>query len=204
MPGMTSLKLPAGTRLSVDEFLDLPETDDKPILELDDWELCIMPRPRRPHQFVQHWFIRFIEDYLVGFAEPPAAVWHEGVAILSRERGLVLILDVVIVLRGRSQVIVRGYVEGAPDIVVEVLSPNSRNRDLVRKRQLYAEAGVPEYWIADQRNDTVRLLELRDGEYVERALLDATGTVTTPLLPGLSIPLAEIFHHPLRPPRNDE
>ena len=201
---MASLKLSTGTRLSVDEFLDLPETDDKPILELDYGELIIMPRPRRPHQFVQHWFIRLIEDYLDGFDEPPAAVWHEGVAILSRERGLVLIPDVVIVLRHRLEIVVRGYVEGAPDIVVEIISPNSRNRDLVRKRQLYAEAGVPEYWIVDQRNDTVRMLELRDGEYVERALLDATGTLTTPLLPGLSIPMAEIFHHRRRPPRDEE
>ena len=201
---MASLKLSTGTRLSVDEFLDLPETDDKPILELDYGELIIMPRPRRPHQFVQHWFIRLIEDYLDGFDEPPAAVWHEGVAILSRERGLVLIPDVVIVLRHRLEIVVRGYVEGAPDIVVEMISPNSRNRDLVRKRQLYAEAGVPEYWIVDQRNDTVRMLELRDGEYVERALLDATGTLTTPLLPGLSIPMAEIFHHRRRPPRDEE
>jgi Uma2 family endonuclease len=51
---MTTLKLPIGTRLTVDQFLDLPETDDKPILELDDGELYIMPRPRRPHQFVQN------------------------------------------------------------------------------------------------------------------------------------------------------
>jgi Uma2 family endonuclease len=49
---MTTLKLPIGTRLTVDQFLDLPETDDKPILELDDGELYIMPRPRRLHQFV--------------------------------------------------------------------------------------------------------------------------------------------------------
>lgn len=199
---MTLLKLPAGTRLSVDEFLDLPETDDKPILELDDGELIVMPRPRRPHQFLQHRLVRHFEDYLDGFEEPPADVWHEGVAILSRERGRVLIPDLVVVLRSRSHIIVRGYVEGAPDIVVEILSTN-RNRDLVRKRQLYAEAGIPEYWILDQRNDTVRLLELRDGVYAKRALLDSTGTITTPLLPGLAIPLAEIFHHRRRPPRDE-
>jgi Uma2 family endonuclease len=201
---MTSLKLSAGTRLSVDEFLDLDETDDKPILELDDGELIVMPRPRRPHQYLQLEIMLHFVSYLDGFDEPPADVWHEGVTILSREWGRVLIPDVVVILRDRSQVIVRGYVEGAPDIVVEIISPNSRNRDLVRKRQLYAEASVPEYWIFDQRNDSVTLLELGDGEYVERALLDAAGTVTTPLLPGLSIPLAEIFHHRRRPPRDDE
>ena len=201
---MTSLKLSAGTRLSVDEFLDLDETDDKPILELDDGELIIMPRPRRPHQFVQFRIIHHFESYLDGFDEPPADVWHEGVTILSREWGRVLIPDVVVILRDRSQVIVRGYVEGAPDIVVEIISPNSRNRDLVRKRQLYAEAGVPEYWIFNPPNDSVTLLELGDGEYVERAVLGPDDTLTTPLLPGLAIPLGEIFHHRRRPPRDEE
>ena len=62
-------------------------------------------------------------------------------------------------------------VEGAPDIAVEILSTD-RNRDLVRKRQAYADAGVLEYWIFDASNDTVTLLELRDGEYVEAGGFD--------------------------------
>ena len=50
---MTTAKpiLRTGMRMSVDEFLDLPETDDKLRLELDDGELYVMPRPRRVHQF---------------------------------------------------------------------------------------------------------------------------------------------------------
>ena len=96
----------------------------------------------------------------------------------------------------------RSRVEGAPDIVVEILSAD-RNRDLVRKRQIYAEAGVLEYWPIDPRNDTVTQLELRDGAYVERALLGVEDVLTTPLLPGLAIPLAEIFQHRRRPARDE-
>ena len=90
-------------------------------------------------------------------------------------------------------------VEGAPDTrVVEILSTD-RSRDLVRKRQLYAEAGVKEYWIfrrvtharfpagplrqLQPRSDTTTLLDLRGGEYVERAVLDANPAATL-LLPG--------------------
>ena len=91
-------------------------------------------------------------------------------------------------------------VEGRPDIAIEIVS-SDRRRDLVRKRQLYAEAGVPEYWIFDPVNDTATLLDLRDGEYVERAVLGSSGTVTTPLLPGLEIPLADIFNNPRCPRR---
>ena len=88
--------------------------------------------------------------------------------------------------------------EVVPDIVVEVLSTD-RRRDLVRKRQLYAEAGVLEYWIVDPRNDTVTLLELHDKEYTERAALTAADTLTSPLLPGLAIPLNDVFQHRQRP-----
>ena len=91
-------------------------------------------------------------------------------------------------------------VEGTPDIVVEILS-GDRNRDLIRKRQIYAEAGVTEYWPIDPRNDTVTQLELRGGVYVERAVLGPGDVLTTPLLPELVIPLLEIFHHRRRPPR---
>ena len=94
-------------------------------------------------------------------------------------------------------------VEGVPDIVMEILS-SDRRRDLVRKRQVYAEAGVPEYWIFDPRIDTATLLELRNGEYVERAVLTADDTLTTPLLPGLAIPLADVFRHRRRPARGGQ
>ena len=84
--------------------------------------------------------------------------------------------------------------------MVEILSTD-RSHDLVFKRRIYAEAGVREYWIFDPRSDTVIRLELQDGEYAERPTLPAGDTLTTPLLPGLSIPLAVIFHHRRRPPR---
>ena len=80
----------------------------------------------------------------------------------------------------------------------------ARNRDLVRKRQIYAEAGVLEYWPIDPQNDTVAQLELHDGAYVDRAVLGVGDVLTTPLLPGLEIPLADIFQHRRRPARDDE
>ena len=105
-----------------------------------------------------------------------------------------------IVMRDRESIIGDRTVEGAPDIAIEILS-SDRRRDLVRKRQLYAEAGVPEYWIFDPLNEATTLLELRGSEYVERAVLGPSNTLTTPLLPGLEIPLADIFRNRRRPQR---
>ena len=197
---MTTTKYRTGMRMSLDEFLSLDETDGK--WELDDGVLYIMPSGTRDHQFLIGEFIWNFKTYLNGFDEPPAQFYHEMTTILSREQQRAPEPDLVIIREGRPDMLEGRWVERAPDIAIEILSTD-RNRDLVRKRQIYAEAGVLEYWPVDPRNDTVTQLELQDGEYIERAVLGADDVLTTPLLPGLSIPLGNIFRHRQRPAREE-
>ena len=198
---MTTTKYRTGMRMSLDEFLAMGKTDGK--WELDDGVLYIMPSGTRDHQFLHFQFGWHLQNYLNGFDEPPAHFYQEMTTILSRELQRAPEPDMVIVLEERPGILEGRWVEGAPDIAIEILS-TGRRRDLVRKRQIYAEAGVLEYWPVDPRNDTVTQLELHDGEYVERAELGVYNTLTTPLLPGLSIPMADIFRHRQRPPRDEE
>ena len=191
---MATLKPRAGLRLTVEEFLELPDTYDRRKMELDEGELYIMPRPRKVHQDSQFYLRWHFENYLREFEEPPADVSHDFLIALSLHDRRLYAPDLCIVLRERMHIIGDRFVEGAPDIVIEILS-SDRRRDLVRKRQLYAEAGIPEYWIFDSLNETATLLELRGSEYVERATLGPSDTLTTPLLPGLAIPLADIFRN---------
>ena len=191
---MTTLKPRAGLRLTVEEFLELPDTYDRRKMELDGGELYIMPRPRRVHHDGQQELEWHVLTYLKGFAIPPALVFTDFLIALSLEERVLYAPDLSIVLRERAHIIGDRMIEGAPDIVVEILS-SDRNRDLVRKRQVYASAGIPEYWTFDYLNETATLLELRGGEYVERATLGPSDTLTTPLLPGLAIPLADIFRN---------
>ena len=193
-----------GTPMSVAEFLELelPEPDDKLKMELDDGVLYIMTMPGTAHQSVLWRVIYHYMVYVKDMDDEPAVIWHPALAILSRERPRIAMPDLAFVLRENAHIIVDDCVEGAPDIVAEVLDlERDRDRDLILKRQWYAEASVPEYWIFDWRNDTARQLELRDGQYVERAALTADDTLTTPLLPGLAIPLADVFRHRSRPAR---
>ena len=194
-------RLRTGMRMSVAEFLELPDIDEYRWLELDDGELYFMPRPRRAHQFVSISLSAYFVNHLNTFDEPPAEVYTELVVVISPESGRILIPDLSVFLRAPGDASDISAVGRIPDLVVEILS-SDRNRDLVHKRQLYAEAGVAEYLIFDPQNDTVLPLRLSGGEYTDLPILTAADTLTTPLLPGLSIPLADIFHHRRRPPRD--
>ncbi len=200
---MTTIKPRAGIRLSVAEFLDLPDTDDRRKMELDGGELYLMPRPRLVHNFLSSELYVQLAAYRNGLEESPIHLFQDVIVALSLEMRHLLAPDLAIVLHERMSILNPRFIEGAPDIVVEILS-DDRRRDLVRKRQLYAQAGVREYWIVDPTDDTVTLLELSNDGYTERAQLTAADTLTTPLLPGLAITLADIFHHRQRPQGDDE
>jgi Uma2 family endonuclease len=80
-------------------------------------------------------------------------------------------------------------------MVVEVISPSTRQRDEGLERRLYERFGVSEYWTIDPKRDTIAVYGYRDGQY-DRVADPSRGkgdTLTTPLLPGLQMPLTEIF-----------
>ena len=181
-------------RVSVAEFLELelPEPDDKLKMELDDGKLYIMPRPRIAHQGVQIRLAQYFLNHRDSLDEPSFDVHADVTIALPSELPRLFAPDLTVILQGNDAVVGERMIEGVPDIVVEILS-SDRNRDLVRKRQVYAEAGIPEYWIVDEQNHTVAPLALGGQEYFERGVLTQDDTLTTPLLPGLEIPLADIF-----------
>ena len=87
------------------------------------------------------------------------------------------------------------HLRGAPELVVEIGSPSTRQRDETIKRHLYERTGVSEYWFVDPELDVVRVYR-RDGERFTRPQelsREAGDTLTTPLLAGLSLPLDRIF-----------
>jgi Uma2 family endonuclease len=84
------------------------------------------------------------------------------------------------------------YAEGAPDIVIEILSPSTRMIDLVRKAALYAKAGVAEYWTVDPARNVLAINVLREGRYVPGAP-DADGLVRSAMLSGVVIDPDALF-----------
>ena len=77
------------------------------------------------------------------------------------------------------------------DAVVEVVSPDE---DLVHKRRDYAEAAVPEYWIVDPGTETITVLELGEGGYVEHGVYGRGERAGSPSLPGFGMDVGRVFH----------
>jgi len=85
---------------------------------------------------------------------------------------------------------------GAPDLIVEILSPSTLKRDFNDKYYIYQTAGVKEYWIADPANKTITVFLLSEkGEYGEGALYEYERAAKIPVntLPGLELDLKEVF-----------
>ena len=188
----TAVDVRTGTRLTLEEFFELPEMEQR--AELHEGVLYIVPPPSLDHQQLINrlgGYMAFqIEDSSLGYVfQPIEVVLSDNINVAP---------DLVVVRTGRERIMDELRVYGAPDIVVEVLSSN-RNIDLVRKRAWYEAAGIPEYWLVDGDADTLTPLALGDhGLYRERAVLTAADTLTTPLFPQFSLPLSLLFNNPAR------
>ena len=101
--------------------------------------------------------------------------------------------DLLFISRDRMSIITYDNIQGAPDLVVEVLSPYTIQRDLTFKRALYAHRGIKEYWQVDIDDRRVTVLLLGDNDYEFTAIYGSGDTLTSPVLPGFTLAIDEIF-----------
>jgi Uma2 family endonuclease len=101
--------------------------------------------------------------------------------------------DILFVSKERDDIIRKDAVHGAPDLVVEILSPSTKERDKNYKRKMYAKYGVKEYWLIDPEAETIELLALARKSYERVALYKKTETLISQLLTELKVSLKEIF-----------
>ena len=183
-----------GTRMTLAEYLAL---EIEGLWELADGELYEMPPPNLDHQDIIGFLYRMVCAYLDETTPRLGRAWlGAGVALSDT---MMLIPDLVFVRSEHQGIMRTNYLDGIPDLVVEVLSTD-RRRDLALKRRWYAEAGVPEYWIIDPYNDSLTALEISGDEYVERVVLGPDDILTTPMMPGFELDLMRLFANPDRVP----
>lgn len=176
-------------KLTIADLECLPEDGNR--YELIDGELYVSKAPGWKHQRAVMRLGYLLEAYT---EETGRGTIAPGPGIIFDDYNGV-IPDLVYVSPEREHLITDRGLTGAPDLVVEVLSPGAKNteRDRLIKRQLYSRRGVLEYWIVDPDGETVEVYRLEESDLVLARRLQKSDTLTSLVLPGFSCPAAEIF-----------
>jgi Uma2 family endonuclease len=176
-----------GVRFLASDIWDAPDNDKR--YEVIDGELYVSPPPDWQHQFqlnkLNKHVINWVDDHRLGYVVlAPVGV------VLDDENGLEP--DLVFIFHERAHIIQRRGVFGAPDLVVEVLSPSTEGRDRGLKLRRYAAASVPHYWILDTNGPRIEEHVLAEDGFRLVGTFGPGEVFRPTIFPGLEIPLDEI------------
>ena len=174
-------------KLTYEDYRRTPE-DER--YELIEGELILAAAPNMAHQRSQRklgWrMASTVETEELGevFFSPCDVVLSEHTTLQP---------DLIFVSKENEAVLTDANIQGAPDLVVEIISPSSTGRDWVTKRDLYARYGVKEYWLIDPVNRTLWVMRLRNGYLELSDTLYEGDTLTDSIIEGFSVSLSDIF-----------
>ena len=178
---------PAPGTWTYEDLFSLPDEGKR--YEIIEGELYEMPSPNLVHATV----IANLIALLIPLVTKLGGRWFTAPLDVFFEGANPVQPDIVVILPGWSGNLPRRGIEGAPDLIIEVLSPSNRGHDLLTKRSLYAQAGVREYWMVDPEARTIEILTLdRDALHLVSAA-SGSDTPLSPLLGTLAITAADIF-----------
>lgn len=179
-----ALRIPSFTH---DDLARLP--DDGRRFDLYEGELIVSPAPTTKHQRTQ----ARLGNYLYRAEEAGFGLVFYAPTEVYFARHNVTHPDLIFIRSDRLQIITSGSIQGPPDLVVEILSPSTRQDDFGWKMTLYARYGVPHYWIVDADARLILSHTLGDGGYVADPPLRPGDTLASPLFPGITMPVERIF-----------
>jgi Uma2 family endonuclease len=176
----------ASTTLSYAAYAEIPADGQR--WEFLDGEVFVTPAPSPLHQFAVQELWLFLRGNLTPFG-------HDAIAFVSPIDVILNDAEIVqpdVVVARRGQVSGRG-IEGAPPLLVEVVSPARPGLDREIKARRYAANGVVRLWLADPVARTMECFRLVEGQYQMTAGGSGTATLDIADLPGLSLPLERLW-----------
>lgn len=172
---------------TVEQYVKIADVTNH-LIEFTDGVLELLPMVTATHQGILGFLLRSFSDWMeprggeVLFAGLPLRISTDK----FREPDLLLLQD------SRDPRRQNEYWHGA-DLVLEVVSPDSLERDIVMKRADYAEGCIPEYWIVNPLDETITVLTLRGAAYDEQGVFHRGEVANSVLLPGFSVGVADVF-----------
>lgn len=171
---------------TVEDYLSL---NDSRRYELIGGELIVVPSPRPRHQRVSGKMFTQMEYYLK--ENPLGEVFDAPIDVVLGEH--VVQPDILFISRERLDIVGELNIQGAPDLVVEVTSPTTAVMDRKKKSKIYWQSGVREYWVVDPEQQLVDVFVAGQDGWRWLGAFDRDDVLTTNLMPGLQVRLAEVF-----------
>jgi len=173
-----------------EDYLAFPEDGKR--YEIIEGDCFMSPAPTTKHQRISRRLLYVLEDYFL--RTKAGEVFDAPTDVILSDINIVQ-PDILVVLAARGSIITEKNIQGAPDLVIEIISESTRKTDETTKKKIYEQYGVLEYWIVDPELALVKIYRLTDGRYgrAEERAEERGETVTTVLLPGLDISLTEVF-----------
>lgn len=178
----------AAYEMTAEKFFQLPE--GPPYFQLIDGDLYMSPSPRREHQNI---LLNLASELRFYLRQTPLGKVYVAPSDVLFTDDRILNPDLYFVREERRAILTDHGASGAPDLVVEILSPSTAALDLGRKREIYAESGVEEYWVVSPKTRTVEVYRLRENPTEPVSVLADTDALTSALFPGWSLAVADVF-----------
>lgn len=183
--------MPLTAEKKVYTYRDYEKLPEGAPYQLIKGELIMSPSPVPYHQRISKRLEYLIYEYaeknkkLGEVFDAPIDVYLEETEVYQP--------DIIFISKERSHIIGEKKIEGAPDLVIEILSPSSAYYDLRHKMTMYAKHGVREYWIVDPEERSIEVYENRDGHFHMLEKGKEKEVIHSKVIPGLEISLDEIF-----------
>ncbi len=175
------------TRITAAEYAQMPETTQP--MELIDGGIIQLPTPKHPHQRLAVHSIQFLSPLLPGgeLCVAPSDVHLDELNVVQPD------IFWVAGPKSRCKLGNDGYWHGAPDLVIEILSPSTALRDKRDKFELYERHGVREYWLMEPDAQYVEVWELSRGQFRQKGIFGRENTFESAVLGGKQIALSALF-----------
>ncbi len=178
------MRIPEGKIiLTYEDYAAIPNDGNR--YEILEGELAVTPAPSTSHQIISTKLFKILSRYI---DDKNLGLLLYAPVDLILESSSVLQPDLLFITKDRQRIVTDRAIEGAPDLVVEILSPSTNRNDRVTKAQIYARHKVPAYWIVDPDQEAVEIYLLDMDCY--RLEITLQGETTQPAPPFIDLHIA--------------
>lgn len=187
------MSLPNERSMSIQEFYNLREETDR-LFEYADGVVMMVPSPSTHHQRISSRLHAKLFNFLDG---GDCEVFHAPFDVELKGENLggthIVVPDLLVICDKKG--LTDNKFVGAPEMIIEILSPSNQAHDLVFKLNLYMQAGVKEYWIVNPMLSIIQVYELdQHGQYKQVDSLKKSGTIQSTALQGFRVNLEDVFN----------